>query len=209
MNNKIILNEDELTLKLSPEQDNLIIETLKQIIKNLKEKNFNEIIEIVNNSFHKLPLRALGEGNTKISDIYFLYATALKENNSDKKLIINYAKMSYQFNRLNRNALWLIREVQSIFSDKTQLLRLQVLGKLFRYYKTELITDTFKTIYTVAAENQDDAINYIKDIERPEIIQDIQVVKVFNLGNRPELPQGIYETIRLIQWFDENDFKKN
>ncbi len=209
MDNKIILKENEITLKLSHKQENLIIETLKLIVKNFKEKNYNTIIEIVKNSIPKLPSKAFGEGNIKISDIYFLYASSLKEINADKDEVIHYAKKSYEFNRLNKNALWLIRDVNNILSDKTQLLRLQILGKLYRYYKGELITDHFKTIYTVAADNKDEAIKYIKDIERPEVVQEIKVVKTFELGNRPELPQGVYETMKLIQWFDEEDLRKN
>lgn len=205
MSNKIVLKENEQVLKLSEEEEKFIVRLLRDIVTSLKEKNFVIIKDLVEASLNKLPQRPLGEGHPKLSDVYFLYASALKELNDDNSKVLQYATLAFQFNRLNKNSLWLIREVNNDLSDKTRLFRFQVIGKLYRMHKNEEITDPFKTIYTIAADNEEEAFNFIKKYDRQEVTQEIEIFKTFILGKRPELPKGIYEAMKLIQWFDEKD----
>lgn len=201
---KIILTENELKMQLSDEEIKFKKECLKNIIRYWKNKEFSQLVWFAKDSITKLPANSYGIGDPDISQIYFLFASAMKELNYDKTEILPYAIKSGYFNRLDKNTLWLIRELKSEFSENTQLKRLQVKGKITYNIKSEEITDNFKTIYTIATETNEEALQYIREFERQEIAQNLEIVKVFDLGPRPELPKGIYETIKLMAWFDIN-----
>ena len=201
---KIIISENELKMDFSEEEIKFKKDCLKSIIRYWKNKEFSQLIWFAKDSVSKLPESAYGNGDKEISQIYFLLATAMKEKNFDKSEIMPYAIKAGHFNRLDKNTLWLIREINSQFSENTLLKRLQIKGKITYFIKNEEITDHFKTIYTVASETNEEAMNFIKEFERIEIAQELQIVKSFDLGPRPELPKGIYETIKLMAWFEQN-----
>jgi hypothetical protein len=69
-------------------------------------------------------------------------------------------------------------------------------------YKTEEIKDVFRTIYTVAAEDENKALDFIRKYDRPETTQALEILKTYDLGLRADLPQGIYETMKLMLWVD-------
>jgi|GEM_PF-5344738 len=199
---KIILKENELKMFFT--EDDIIFkkECLKTIVRFWKNKQFSQLIDYAKDSVLKLPKNAYGDGDKEISEIYFLLASALKEKQFNSAIILPYAIKAGYFNRIDKNVLWLIREVKSLISDKTQLKRIQVKGKLTYIYHSEELTDIFKTIYTIACETTEEALIFIKEFERNVISQSMEIVKVFDLGPRPELPKGIYETMKLMAWFD-------
>jgi hypothetical protein len=172
------------------------------MVKYLKEKNFSELLNIAEIPLKILPNEALGEGDKEMSEIYFLYSSALKEIGADIDLVKKYAIKSFHFNRINKNALWLIREIDNILSPETKLYRLQIIGTMYRMYKTEEIKDVFRTIYTVAAEDENKALDFIRKYDRPETTQALEILKTYDLGLRADLPQGIYETMKLMLWVD-------
>lgn len=200
--NKIVLSEDSLAQKFTDEQKELKKTTFKNMVKLLKEKKFSEMLSIAESPLKILPNEALGEGDNEMSEIYFLFASAYKEIGADIDTIRKNAIKSFHFNRLNKNSLWLIRELDNILSPETKLFRLQIIGKIYRMYKTEEVKDVFRTIYTVAAEDENKALEYIKKYDRPETVQELEILKTYDLGLRADLPQGIYETMKMMQWVD-------
>ncbi len=199
---KIVLKESELKMQFSDDELKYKKECLKNIVRFWKNREFSQLCRYATDSAQKLPQRAYGEGDKEISEIYSLLASAMIEISGDKNEALKYALKSAHFNRSNKNILWLIRELKYHLSDNTQLKRIQIKGKLTYIYKSEELTDIFKTIYTVAAETNEEALEYIKEFEREEIGQSMEIVKVFELGPRPELPKGIYETMKLMTWFE-------
>ncbi|ROL62187.1 hypothetical protein D9V86_01925 [Bacteroidetes/Chlorobi group bacterium ChocPot_Mid] len=199
-----IINENELKMNFSDEEIKFKKDALKNIIRHWKNKEFAQLIRVAQDASAKLPQNPYGSGDKELSEIYYLLASAMKELKYNNSAILDYALKAAHFNRLDKNTLWLIREVMSSFSDKTQLKRIQVKGKISYSINSEIITDHFKTIYTIAAENNEEAMTLIKEFEREEIAQHLEIVKVFDLGPRPELPKGIYETMKLMAWFELN-----
>ena len=199
---KIILKENELKMQFTEDELNFKKDCLKNIIRFWKNKQFLQLYRYAKDSLSKLPEKAYGGGDKEISDIYYLLASATMEIGYEKEEAVNFAIKAGHFDRTEKNVLWLIRDLKKIISDKTQLKRLQIKGKLTYIYHSEELTDTFKTIYTVAAETNEEAFNFIKEFERPEISQNMEIVKVYELGPRPELPKGIYETMKLMAWFE-------
>lgn len=202
MQSKIVIEEGKLIQNFTEEQKELKQVTFKKLVQLLKEKNFSEMIALLQSPLKILPQEVLGEGDKEMSEIYFLYASALKETSTNSEVIKKYAVKSFHFNRMNKNALWLIRELDNIADTETKLFRLQIIGKMYRMFRDEEIKDIFRTIYTVAANNEVIALDYIKKSERAEIAQDLEIIKTFDLGLRADLPQGIYETMKLMLWVD-------
>ncbi|MFH1050952.1 MAG: hypothetical protein V1779_08520 [bacterium] len=201
---KIILKENELKMQFTDEELKFKKNCLKTIVRFWKNKEFSQLIRYAKDSSKNLPANAYGNGDKQIAEIYYLLASAMVETKYAKLEALEYALKSAHFNRLDKNILWLIREIKSSYSQKNQLKRIQIKGKLTYIYKSEELTDIFKTIYTVAAETNEEALEFIKEYEREEIGQSMEIVKVFELGPRPELPKGIFETMKLMTWFEIN-----
>ncbi|MFC2130367.1 hypothetical protein ACFLSQ_02920 [Bacteroidota bacterium] len=207
---KIVLAENEITMKFTEEESFLKKSALKNLIKLWQKKDYNNLINTANEALEKLPGKAFGEGDKEIAEIYFLLASAMRESNKDLKVAKKYALKAAEFNRLDKNILWLIRELSGKYSEKTILMRVQIFGKMYRMYNNEEVEDIFKTVYGIAAENEEEAFEFIKEFERREVTQNMKILKAVNHGAKPDLPKGIYETMKLLVWFEkEDDVNKN
>ncbi len=205
MTDKIVINEDQMLMKFSPEELKLKKDTIDKLRKLWKEKDFNSIINTAKQAIENLPNKALGEGDSDMSEIYFLLASAIKELEPDNKDIKQYALLSANFNRLSKNSMWLIREANSQFSDKSKIMRLQVIGDFFFIHNKEEIKQAFKTIYSVVAESKEEAMDFIKEFEREEIKDSLRIDKSYEYDSKPDMPKGVYETMKLFTWIDKEE----
>jgi hypothetical protein len=199
---KIVIPEDQMTLKLSKEQQKLKENSLKQLRVLWKKKNFNELIKSASEIITKLPDKSLGDGDKQIAEIYFLLASSLFEEKRSLNDVKKYAKKAAHFDRINKNIQWLIRELKNDYSENTSFYRIQAKGAIYRIYNNEEIRDVFKTVYGIAAENDKEAMKFIKEFERPEITQEMEIVKSVVYNKNHKLPKGIYETMKLVVWFE-------
>lgn len=206
--NKIVIDENQMVMKFSAEESILKNDTIEQLRKLWKEKKYNAIIDLAKKALAKLPTKALGEGDKVMSEICFLLASSLRELGQDSDDIKKYAFMSANFNRLSKNSMWLIREINNQFSDKSKIMRLQVVGDFFFISNNEEIKQTFKTIYSVVSESEKEALEFIKEFEREEIKNTLRIDKSYEYEFKPELPKGVYETMKLFTWVDKDDMEK-
>ncbi len=179
-----------------------VIKQKKSYLKNIAElyqmKNFKEMAKLGAEAIDKLPKEPTGEGDRDISDIYLLMATALRELNNEDPLIRQYAYKSANFNRLNKGALWLIRDISREFSDKSAYYVIEVIGKYFAPTTGGPKLMPFKTMYSLVAENPEEGMDMIREFERREVKDQIELSSFEEKELVEELPKGIYSTMRLV-----------
>ncbi len=203
MSAKKVVPEGKLAMKFTNEQAELKKETVEKLAKLLKEKKFDEIINEAQSALNKLPTEPLGDGDKDISNIYFLLASAHWEKNEPPEIYKEYALKSAHFNRMNKGALWLIREANNEFSDNAVLLRLQVAGNYYYMDANEKVKQPFRTVYTAIADDSEDAMKYVKEFERDEIKDSLELIKATNRGKKPKEPKGVYEAAKLVGWYEK------
>ena len=206
MNNgkKYIVDQSKLIARYDEETLKKIMEVKSQLLQFLKAKDYKSIIEYGQAEIKNIPEEALGEGNTDISEIYSLTGTALLQTAGDKDRALELAMKAAEFDRTSKSAMWLIREIDNRMSDKSHYYRMQVIGTMYIFVKDEVIDQPFRTIYGVCAETPEEAMEFICRFERKEVNQNLEMLKYTDTGSRPELPKGVYETMRLIVQVDEN-----
>ena len=123
---KIILKENELKMQFTEDELQFKKDCLKNVIRFWKNKQFSQLTGYAKESVLKLPSKAYGDGDKDISEIYYLLASSIRELEWGQDESLAYALKSGQFERLNKNVLWLIRDIKSQFSEQTQLKRIQV-----------------------------------------------------------------------------------
>lgn len=171
-----------------------------------KDKLFLEVEAIGEAALEEIPSEPQGEGDKRISDIYLLTASAKAEIDAEQPEIKKYAVKAIQFNRQNKAAMWLIRKLNSKFSLNSKYMSVEVAGNFIAPIKKELPVETpFLTIYACVAENPEEAMEYIKEIEREEIVDSLELREHKIIKPEPELPKGVYETNPLYGFPPQED----
>lgn len=203
-NKKVIVEEKDLLARYSEEIINNIKKVRKQIVILWKDKKYAELLEFGLKEIEKLPNEPKGDGNKQISEIYFLIASSMLETGADKSQVKEMAIKSANFDRESKNALWLLREVNNQYSDNSVYFKIKVEGSFYLFVKDQVIEQPFKTVYGVNAESEDEALEFVKEFERKEVSDSLKILKANETSKKPELPKGVYETMRLIVKVEEN-----
>jgi hypothetical protein len=111
-------------------------------------------------------------------------------------VVVSGIKKALELHRLNENALWLLREVNGEISEQSRYFRVRVEGK-WDGPCVEGIRGVpgFCTTYDVVAEHCDEALHFIKEIERAGIRESLAVTEYKALQKRPRDPKGVYRVM--------------
>lgn len=161
-------------------------------------REFNSLIEMGYQAIDILPKYPEGNGDKEISGIYMLLGSAIWEIEKNTEKTLPLAKLAVQFDRTNKGAMWLLRECNAKYSDDSKYLRCLIKGNLYVKSADEYKVHTFHSVYGVVAETSEDAMKYIREYERNEICDNLELKSFEDIGLKPELPQGIYAVSELI-----------
>lgn len=171
--------------------------------------DFKKLMEVGNDYISELPSKPVGIGDKDISSVYLLHSTAVWELTKNKDEALKYALKSAAFDRKNKAAMWLIREINSHQSEKTTHYRIEVEGRYYAPVKKDIVEMPFLTLYGVVAESPEEAMDYIKQFERDEIKDTIKFREAKELEPKPDIPKGIYSTHDLVALPEEEDEAEN
>ena len=127
-----------------------------------------------------------------LSRVYVCLAEAQWRRKTEKAVIVSNLKKALELHRLNKETLWLLREVNGELSAKSQYFRLMVEGRWDGPLEGKRGTPGFFTTYDVVAEDRDEALRFVKEIERAGIRDSLAVAECKALEKRPREPKGVY-----------------
>ncbi|MFP4369858.1 MAG: hypothetical protein ACLFR2_09780 [Candidatus Kapaibacterium sp.] len=197
MGEKDIKSEDLVNI-YGPEERKAKKELLVKLKKLWNEKDFKTILEICEKEYRAIPQKPKGKGDKDISAINLIYATALFEESDNNDLAKQTAIRAIHFDRENTPAMWLVRKINDRVSDSANYYQIEVEGRYMAPLKDGVREETFLTLYGVIADDPDDAMDYIKEIERPEIKDKIMLKKHRVLEAKPDNKKGVYATRGLM-----------
>ncbi len=171
---------------------------VKELRKLWKNKEYEKVEQEGQAGIDKLPKEPVGEGDKDIAEIYLLTGSAVWELHKDDNRALELAKKAANFDRNSRGAMWLIREVKNQYSDNSKYYILEVTGEHFAPTKEGVKLLPFKTMYTAVADDPDEAMQFVREFEREEIVDSIELKGVKEAEKEGDLPKGIYSTIGLI-----------
>ena len=95
------------------------------------DKDYAKIKEYGTAQAKRLPQQAQGDGDKEISAIHFIIGSAMKELKDDNDLIKYHALQAVHFNRKNKNAMWLLRDIKSEYSKDSKYFLIEIKGTLY------------------------------------------------------------------------------
>ncbi|MCK5743065.1 MAG: hypothetical protein KAH48_12700, partial [Chlorobi bacterium] len=116
------------------------------------------------------------------------------------------------FDRKNKNAMWLLRDIRNEYSKDSKYFLVEVKGTLYVMMDEEEKEELFFAVYAVVADNQEEALSIIKEFERPEVRNSLEIFTAQIAEPTTDLPKGIYKTSALIanaELEKEEDHKNN
>lgn len=200
---KVVIDGENLVANYSKELKKKITDTLKHMIGLIKNKDYSGIINYAKDEITHLPQEAVGDGYKDLAEIYSILATSYYETGDRSEKTLKLALKAASFNRQSKPAMWLIRELNNKYSPDSMYYRLKVDGQIVVDIKGEVITNKFRTIYSVLADSPEEAMVFVKAFERFEIKDTLKLAKASEIGKKPDLPKGVYETMKLISWDQE------
>ncbi|MDA3843141.1 MAG: hypothetical protein PF588_02070 [Candidatus Kapabacteria bacterium] len=195
---KIVIPEDELVKNYTPEIRTLKKRLLAELGQMWNDKDYAKISEYGLAEAQRLPQQARGDGDKEISAVHFVIGSAMKELNYDKEHIKYHALQAAYFDRKNKNAMWLLRDIRNEYSEDSKYFLIEVKGTLYVIKDTEEKEELFFAVYAVVADNQDEALSIIKEFERPEVRNSLEIFTAQIAEPSTNLPKGIYKTSALI-----------
>ena len=195
---KIVIQEDELIKNYTPEIRSLKKKLLAELGKMWNDKDYAKITEYGLAEIKQLPQQARGDGDKEISSVHFLVGSAMKELKYDAEKIKYHALQAVHFDRKNKNAMWLLRDVRNEYSKDSKYFLIEVKGTLYVMMDAEEKQELFFAVYAVVADNQEEALSIIKEFERPEVRNSLEIFTAQIAEPTTDLPKGIYKTSALI-----------
>jgi hypothetical protein len=191
--NKInILNCDE-SLKVS-------YWAIKLNIQN-KMQDFNKCIadyHLINDLLHNSNSEKLHNAKEYISSIHYEYAYALYKTGGDKDDIFKTIDNAISENKHNEEVKWLIREIRGAFSIESKHYSINIEGT-WPFESNETGSEPgFLTHYDVIADNEIEALQYIKQFEPMEIRDTIKIQESKIIKKLPNTHKGVYSTTGYI-----------
>jgi len=189
---------DKLIKNYSPEIRELKRKSFNEMRRLWSRHDFESLIDIGSLAIEELPQIPEGNGDKEISGIYMLLGSAIWAKDKDKEKTLLLAKKAVQFDRHCKGAMWLLRECMGKFSENSIYYRILVKGKLYVKAGDEYNVHTFHSAYGVVAQSPDEAMEFIRDFEREEICNNLELTSVEDIDAKPELPMGVYAVSELI-----------
>ncbi len=130
-----------------------------------------------------------------LSALYFAFSITLwKSEGADKALEL--IKKAILFDKWNKNAQSLIREIRNNNDyNNAKYMRIYLCGKFYKPFIHEGDTvHSFMVCYFVIADDEIEALNFIKEFEPEEIRNILKVEREIKiLDDMPKKPKGVYE----------------
>ncbi len=190
--------EEKLVKDYTPEIREKKKSYFEEMRKSWTKRDYDEVIKIGMEAVENLPKEPEGDGDKEISGIYLLLGSALWEKEKNSEKVHPLAMKAVYFDRKSKGAMWLLRECNSEYSKDSKYLRIQIKGKLYVKSADQYKVHVFHSVYGTVAETPEDAMKYIREYERREICDNLELVNSEDAGPKPELPKGVYEVSELI-----------
>ncbi|MBN2710408.1 MAG: hypothetical protein JXR46_15295 [Calditrichaceae bacterium] len=157
----------------------------------LDTQQYQEIIENISNN--KVLLKNTPDDEySDLSLILYFYSYALWKTNSIKKSI-EVIKEALFYDRLNKDAYWLIREIDNNYSSNNKYFRILITGDWLGEDDKEK-NYGFYSSYDIVADSEQKALDLIKEFETAPIDKDsVKIDEIEEIKfNANENPSGIY-----------------
>jgi predicted Zn-dependent protease len=149
---------------------------------------------LVNNSNSEKLLNA----KEYISSLHYEYAYALHKTGSDKNDILKAIDKAISENKHNEEIKWLIREIRGAFSIESKHYSVNIEGIWLFEHDENGSAPGFLTHYDVVADDETEAIQYIKQFEPVEIRDTIKIQEFKIVKKLPNTHKGVYSTTGYI-----------
>ena len=194
--------DPEIHGKLVPDYDDDTVALKRGLVKELRklwqEKNYGKVITYVEGVLDKLPEKPIGGGDKDFSEIYLIYGSSIWEETKDKVKAKPFAEKSAAFDRMNKGAMWLLRELRNEYSENSKYFLMEEMGEHYAPTKEGVQLFPFKTMYSVVAETPEEAWEMIIEYEREEISGKLELLNVKEAKKEGDLPKGVYSNTNLI-----------
>lgn len=131
----------------------------------------------------------------EMQDLATAYAElgrALWQGRQDANAAWENAFRALEWERSEVSALWLIRELVSRRSQTSRWYRLTISGVWHFPLEPNQPPPGFNTVYDVVAENVEDALQFARNLEPPEIRDSLRPAAIEDRGSYADHLQGIY-----------------
>lgn len=136
-----------------------------------------------------------------LSRIMTQVAQAYWYEDEDEDTVEHYLKMAIAFDRSNPDALYLRRELDHQFSEKSRTFELSIQGQFrqeIQEQEAQLIP--FQTRYQVIADSEEEALEFISNYESDDIsASNLQIVASQSEPNQDEELKGVYVVTDLLE----------
>ncbi|MFP4526962.1 MAG: hypothetical protein ACLFQX_00315 [Candidatus Kapaibacterium sp.] len=157
----------------------------------------------------KLPKEPSGQGDKDIAEIYLIIATAIWETTEAREKVLPLVRTAAEFDRMNKGIMWLLREAKGEYSPDAKYFKIDAGGKCpYAAPDGGIQMEDFITFYAVVAESCEEALGIIREYERLEVRDSIEIRSCKEVNPAPELPKGIYQTMNLLAIRNEDDQEK-
>ena len=129
---------------------------------------------------------------SEISRLYSALAYIVWQQ-KDKDLSLCYIRQALLNNRLNEDALWLLREITNLKSSHSKYFHLLIYGKQN--------SEEFFTNFGIIADTPEEALYFAKEFEPNEFRKAFQIEKSQVLRSAKEELKGVYESTGIV-FFD-------
>ncbi|MHC4728631.1 MAG: tetratricopeptide repeat protein [Planctomycetota bacterium] len=137
--------------------------------------------------------------------IYVELGSAYWKSSEQTETALQYAWKAIAFDKQEKTAQWLIREIESQYSASSKYYRILVEGLWHEPLDDDTSIPGFFINYDVVAENEEEVLMYIKRFE-PEVVHNslkIEGIKI--LEESPNQPKGVYTVSGYMYFVDEDE----
>ena len=107
---------------------------------------------------------------------------------------IDFAWKAIQTYKNNSQAAWHIREIENQYSKNSKGFRIMLEGTWHFPFEDETDCPGFFTNYDVVAENEEEALLFMKRFEPEEVRSSLKITEAEVICDAPDQPKGIYST---------------
>jgi tetratricopeptide (TPR) repeat protein len=132
--------------------------------------------------------------NKFVSNIYCEYAFALWKMDKGKTEIRKAIDNAIFYNKHNPTTMWLVRKIRNLLSNNSHFYQIMINGEWPFHQMEDGEEVNFFTTYGVIAENEIEAIEFIKQFESKNIGEKMRIEESRKKKRMPHLPKGVYST---------------
>ncbi len=116
----------------------------------------------------------------------------LWEGRADRDGALDTAKKALALNKSDWLALRMLREIFGRTSETSTWFKIVVEGRWHEPFEGEKAAAGFFSSYELVADNAEQCLEFIKEIEPPDVRESLKLEKVEQLESCPGQPQGVY-----------------